>query len=212
MNKLKHSNTINVQVDNSHYITSSYCKPARFASYSYQLKEVLECGAQSVLEIGPGNGVVTFLLRQAGIKVDTVDFDETNRPDFVASVLKIPVMTSSYEAVLCCQVLEHLSWDMFLPAMSELARVTQKYIVLSVPDASLYYYLELAFPFIGRKRLSINMPSREQSMQSDEHFWELGHNVREDNLRAVFKEIGLNVKKSYRVKEFSYHRFFILSV
>ncbi|MDM7987649.1 MAG: class I SAM-dependent methyltransferase [Smithella sp.] len=115
-----------IQVDSAEYFTEGYCQPTRFASFSYQIKEVLTCKAKSVLEIGIGNAVVTYILRQAGLVVHTVDYDKSLKPDIVASVLSLPVLDKSYDAILCCQVLEHLSWDEFQPALQELTRVAKK--------------------------------------------------------------------------------------
>ena len=88
-----------VQVESSLYSTSGYCQPGRFSAYAYQIKEILDSGAQTVLEIGPGNGVVTYVLRQAGIRVDTLDHDPALNPDFVVSVLDLPFAPNSYDAV-----------------------------------------------------------------------------------------------------------------
>lgn len=71
------------------YFTSDYCHPVRFASFSYQLQEVFACKAKKVLEIGIGNSLVSYLLRRASIRVDTVDHDPKLLPDIVASVLAL---------------------------------------------------------------------------------------------------------------------------
>lgn len=102
-----------VQVDKSLYFSPRYCRPPRFASFSYQVKEALATEPTNILEIGPGNGVVTFLLQSAGAHVETVDFDPALRPDHVASVLELPLESDSFDVVICCQVLEHLPWESF---------------------------------------------------------------------------------------------------
>jgi len=202
---------LGVQVDSSQYLTPGYCKPQRFASYSYQINEILNCGAKSVLEIGPGNGVVTYLLRKAGIAVDTLDHDPALNPDIVASILELPLLAKSYDAILCCQVLEHLPWDMFPIALSEIKRVVRKNIIISLPDSTPNYYLEICLPVLGTRRFAVNVP-KKQPMESDEHYWEIGHNVDEKKLQLAFKQGGLQSDKSYRLREFPYHHFYVLTV
>ncbi|VGO18256.1 class I SAM-dependent methyltransferase [Pontiella sulfatireligans] len=200
-----------IQVDRSLYFTSGYCLPGRFAAYTYQIKEVLDSGAKTVLEIGPGNGVATYVLRQAGIRVDTVDHDPALNPDFVASVVDLPFAQNSYDAVVCCQVLEHLPWDMFPDAMKGLASIAKEQVIISLPNATQYYYLNYKFPKLKQRSWAVERQRRGDMMEFDgEHYWEIGRGVSVEDLKAVFKGVGLAVQDSYRVPEYMAHHFFRL--
>jgi len=200
-----------VQVDGSLYTTTNYCSPGRFAAYAYQVREILDCKAQKVLEIGPGNGVVTYVLRKAGIHVDTLDHDAELKPDFVASILALPFAPNSYDAIICCQVLEHLPWEQFRKAMECLSSITKNIIVLSLPHTSYYYFVSLQLPIIGRRSISFDIKENAPMKFNGEHYWEIGMGVSEKKVLSIFKLLNLKIVKSYRIPEYRYHHMFCLS-
>jgi methyltransferase family protein len=124
------------QVDASTYRSRAYLTKERMCSFWHQLDEVLSFEPRRVLEIGPGPGVVTGWLRDAGIDVTTLDFAADVKPDIVAPVTDIPLGDDAVEVALCAQVLEHLPWDEIPRALRELARVSERSVVLTVPDVS----------------------------------------------------------------------------
>lgn len=206
-------NKLGIQVDSSLYSTSNYCNPGRFATYAYQIKEILDSGAKSILEIGPGNGVVTHVLRQAGLHVDTVDHDPALKPDFVASVLKLPFAPNSYEAVSCCQVLEHLPWEHFRPAVQEIVKIAKSIIILSLPHVvPQRYFIEYKLPKLKQRLLAIDMPVKNVPIAfNGEHYWEIGKGVTEKDIILTFETLKLRIDQSYRVPEKRYAHFFCLS-
>ncbi len=202
-----------IQVDSSHYTKSDYCLPGRFAAYAYQIKEILDSGAKNVLEIGPGNGVVTYVLRKAGLHVDTLDHDPALKPDFVASVLDLPFTPNSYDAVMCCQVLEHLPWEHFRTAIQGISNVAKNSIVLSLPHISRRFFVEYKLPKLKQRLLSVDIPAKNVQMSfNGEHYWEIGRGVKEEDILSIFKKFDLTVQHSYRVPEFLCHHFFVLSL
>jgi len=209
----EHETTSNlgVQVDSSLYATAGYCCPERFAAYAYQIKEILDSGAKTVLEIGPSNGVATYILRKAGIHVDTIDHDPALKPDFVASVLDLPFAPNAYDAVMCCQVLEHFPWEHFRKAMQGISHVARNSIVLSLPHVSRYYYIHFRLPKLGNRRMSLDWPVNRPMQFDGEHYWEIGKGVGEKNILSVFEDLNLKVEHSYRIPEHRYHHIFCLS-
>ena len=200
------------QVDSSLYTKAEYCLPGRFTAYAYQIREILNSGANKVLEIGPGNGVVTYVLRQSGIHVDTLDFDSTLKPDFVASVLDMPFPPNSYDAVICCQVLEHLPWDSFYKAMLGISTISRTKIVLSLPHVSKRYFVEFKLPMLTQRLWEIDIPVKNIPMKfNGEHYWEIGRGVTEEEILSTIKRCNLIVDSSFRVPEFRIHHFFCLS-
>jgi SAM-dependent methyltransferase len=122
------------QIDASLYRSRAYLTKERICSFWYQLDEVLALDPEDVLEVGPGPGMVTQWLRDAGVRVSTLDFDEKVRPDIVSSVTEIPLPDGAVDVALCAQVLEHLPWADAGVALRELARVSRRGVVLTVPD------------------------------------------------------------------------------
>lgn len=211
MNNKIDLNSLGAQVDSSLYVSSGYCTPARFAMYAYQIKQVLKSKANTVLEIGPGNGVVTYLLRQAGLRVDTMDHDPDLGPDIVASALCMPFPDDSYDLVLCCQVLEHLPWEAFGTALHEISRIARHNAVISLPHRSRHLYAEFKLPLFGVRTISIDIPVKAPMEFNGEHYWEIGRGVTESDVVSAFRQVGLSVEDSYRPREHRYHHFFALS-
>jgi SAM-dependent methyltransferase len=145
------------QIDASIYRSRAYLTKERICSFWYQFDEVLALEPTEVLEVGPGPGVVTGWLREAGVEVATLDFDEDVRPDVVSSVTKIPLADDAVDVALCAQVLEHLPWSDASLALRELARVSRHGVVLTVPDVSPYAGVAAPLywgPYIERVRRS----------------------------------------------------------
>ncbi|MFP4634095.1 MAG: hypothetical protein ACLFM9_03990 [Candidatus Aenigmatarchaeota archaeon] len=73
------------QVSKSHYF-NNYDNKKRIMSYWYQIREVMNCDPNTVLEIGIGNGFVSSYLENRGYDVTTVDIDEDLNPDVIEDV------------------------------------------------------------------------------------------------------------------------------
>jgi len=206
-----HATHLGVQVPPTQYVSASYCSPERFAAYSYQIKETLNSGARTVLEVGVGNGLVAYLLHRAGVQVVTVDHDPALEPDHVASVLELPFECNAFETVMCFQVLEHLPWDLFPKAVGEVARVAGEHVIISVPHISRLFAISLDWPRVGKRNFVLELDRNDPMSFDGEHYWEIGRGVTTQQVCRVFEETGLRVERSYRVPEFRYHHMFVLS-
>ena len=203
-------NTLAPQSEKSSYFEPDYLTSERMSAYSYQFSEVINLRPQSVLEIGIGNGLLSFLLRQSGLDVTTLDFDSMLEPDIIASVTDIPCPDNSYDVVACFEVLEHLPFEQFGKAMEELKRVTKSHAIISLPDSRLVCKFHI--PIIARKLLfefpSFTLPEHKFDGQ---HYWEInkkGYPLRK--ILGIIQEAGFSITKTYRIWEFSYNRIFVL--
>ncbi len=120
----------------------------RWISYWHQIDEVLKLQPRTVLEIGIGNKMVSDYLRKQGIEVKTLDIDEDLKPDFIASVINMPLANDSFDVILCAEILEHLPFKDFKKALLELKRVTKRYTVLSLPHFGPPLKLSFKIPFL----------------------------------------------------------------
>jgi ubiquinone/menaquinone biosynthesis C-methylase UbiE len=192
----------------------NYVTKYRFASYWYQIKEVMRSEPANVLEIGIGPNLVSSFLIQQNISVVTMDREMDLKPQLGGTVLHLPLKEMSFDTVMCCQVLEHLPFEEFNNCLKELRRITKKKLVLSLPDRTpalsllvrmpnlIFWDFMLIFPWAIRKHVS----------DIKQHCWEIGE--RGYPYKRLIKEItsaGFSVDKTFRVPDFSYHRFFIAS-
>ena len=103
---------------------------------------------ESVFEAGCGNGYVTeFMKRQhPNAAISAMDINEEklsfakarvkNVKFSTGTIYDIPHKDNSFDLVVSTQVLEHL--DNPLDALKELARISKRYIIFSVPNEPLY--------------------------------------------------------------------------
>ncbi|MCD6384438.1 class I SAM-dependent methyltransferase [Candidatus Sumerlaeota bacterium] len=190
-----------------------YDTKGRFCSYWHQLDEILSLKPSTLLEVGIGNKFIADYLQKRGVSLLTLDIERRLRPDVVGDVLAIPFKSGSFEVVCCFEVLEHLPYDKFSQAISELSRVSQRYVLLSLPDVTRHYCVLLTIRKIGLIKKLIHIPRLKppEHIFDGEHYWEIGK--RGYSLKRIKNDIersGLVIRHSYRVFEYPYHRIFCL--
>ena len=180
-------------------------------SYWYQIREILGFKPGSVLVIGKGNGSVAEYLKLAGINITTLDIDENLKPDVIASVLKIPFGENSFDTALCAQVLEHLPYENFSKALSEIKRVVKNDAVISLPHFGPVIKFCLKIPFLPPFRLMVKLPYQKKHVFKGEHYWEIGkRGYPLKKIKSKIKKSGFSIKNDYIVFENPLHHFFVL--
>jgi len=121
---------------------------SRYYEVIEQILKQIKPNISNVLEIGCGAGESTMRLKKSleGIKYDATDKDiryieaVNNRelPIIITkeNVYKINRNNNSYDCIIMLEVLEHLE-DVYL-ALSELFRVSSRYVIISVPNEPLW--------------------------------------------------------------------------
>ncbi|HZZ43831.1 MAG TPA: methyltransferase domain-containing protein [Tepidisphaeraceae bacterium] len=202
--------------DRSHY-AGDYAGKWRIHSFAHQIETSLELKPKTILEIGVGAGVVAAALKAVGIQVTTLDIEPSLKPSIIGSVTHIPFQDHCFDVGLCCQVLEHLPFDMFHSALRELNRVTKVGLVLSLPDATREYHISAQLPIIHRRNVSLTIgrlrpPQLTESyFKLTGHFWEIG--TEKTPLTVVKQHIvssGWRIARTWRLPEMTWHRFFEL--
>jgi SAM-dependent methyltransferase len=200
------------QVEPEHYRAGAYDSKERFVSYWHQIDQILRRSPDTVLEVGIGNGFVHRYLKQHGVRVHTVDFDERLGPDTVASVLALPFDDASFDLVCCYETLEHLPWRDFSAALAELKRLARRWVLISLPDVTPYLRVDIQAGDrrrILRELRDLPDPHPPEHVFDGQHYWEIGK--RGFSRRRVVREIeqaGLQIEEQLRVFELPYHRYF----
>jgi hypothetical protein len=198
------------QVPPRHYDAERYDKLHRWISYWYQAQSVIRSGARDVLELGCGGKVFSNYLRQRlGLSVTTFDFDPALEPDVIGDVRSLAdyFQPGSFDAVCAFQILEHLPFENFAPILTQMASISRRSVLISLPHWG--YFVQLRFwlkrwQFVfGRK---ITRPFHWE--YDGQHYWEIG--VRGHSLRSVLQCIQpiLDVEKHYFCPDYPYHYFF----
>ena len=208
------------QTDRSHY-DEAYYERRRLYSVGVQAEVLWSLRAASVLEVGPGRGVFAALFRQlSGARVVTLDIDATLGPAVIGSVFELPFEQGAFDAVACFQMLEHLPFERFGPALLEMRRVSRFGMALSLPDCSLAFTLRLGIRnprkdgWVGAWTVqpsSWALRRFKTVPNSAGHYWEIGRRGTPLSVvRKAILESGWKIEREFRTAENAYHRFFVL--
>lgn len=199
------------QKDKKHYILHNYSNPGRFVSYFYQLDIVLNLNPKSILEIGVGDKIFgEYIKNNTGIEYKSLDIADDLNPDFLGSVLDIPVNGDQFDVVCAFEVLEHLPYEQFETALNELKRVSKKYVLISLPHFGPPIKFSIKVPLFPEFKFSIKVPFYREHRFNGEHYWEIG---KKGYPLARIKSIlskNFKVISDFVPFENQYHHFFIL--
>ncbi|HZT89577.1 MAG TPA: class I SAM-dependent methyltransferase, partial [Stellaceae bacterium] len=150
----------------------------------------VEC--RRVLEVGPGLGLATAMLANAGYEVETLDhvpprFAHPRVPHIVQDLAELSgEAIAGYDAILCCETLEHLAWDKVPAALQAFRASGARHLIVSVPYAAFQLTLDLYLNarkfehYFSLKKLSGRR--RFVAQPAGGHQWEVGY--RDFPLRA----------------------------
>jgi len=192
--------------------------PLRIESITEQLRQICYSGYTNILEIGQGAGFLRHCFKMfAHISHTTLDIAEDLSPDYVGSVTNMPFRDGQFDLVLCCQVLEHLPFEYFLPSLREIRRVVRHEVILSLPERTLRFGIAVCLPRLKWLMYEWNHPRRKFSRKKfefkGEHYWEIGYKgTMPKDVISNIKEAGFKIEKQNRLLRHAQHRFFILSV
>jgi len=201
----------NKQVEKDHYAFHRYMSKARWCSLWHQIDEIQKLQPTSILEIGTGPGIFKMMLEYMDFHIETIDLDPDLKPTYVGSATELPFRDATYDVVCAFQMLEHLPYAESLRAFAEMARVSRKNVLISLPDARMTLQYKFYLSRLGNYDFLVPHPRyKAQNHQFDgEHYWEI--NKLGYDLRKITSDLSQYAKliKTYQVFENPYHRFFI---
>lgn len=201
------------------YYNHFYFQFPALSSLCDQISAVHAESPANVLEIGKGNGFVSDFLKKAGFNVTTFDINERLEPDVVGSVTELAshFPENSFDLVLCAEVLEHIPFESFEAAISQIARVSKRRVILTLPRAQSFMFSftpDISIKCFGRGRIFkpsifFSLPS---SRISELHHWEIDSRP-ETKMKRLKSMIGryLSVESVTRVRHCPYHYMFALN-
>lgn len=166
---------MDIQVPRDHYFNWQYNHKARWLTYFYQLQLFRKYSCTNVCEVGPGHGWMKMVAKDLGVEVTTVDFDPALKPDVVASIEALPFAPETFDAVCAFEVLEHMPFEQFEQNIAYLARVSKKYVFVSLPDhRSILLHILLKLPFVTYRNVFCKVSSGKKHVFDGQHYWEIG--------------------------------------
>lgn len=197
------------------YIAKKYITKDRWNNYWYQVGGIREFeNAREILEIGPGNKIVSDLLKKLGFSVKTLDINEKIGPDYVASADALPVPDKSFDVVLAGEVIEHLPFEKFDKILLEIKRVARGGAVISLPHSGYAFSLGFKIPIFNWQFHVIKIPHFWRAKTSTpEHCWEIGiKNYPTKKIKNKIKKAGFKIVKNFIGYDDPAHMFFVLRV
>lgn len=199
------------QVDKKHYLFSKYSFPGRWESYFYQLSEVLSLEPETILEVGVGDKVFgSFVKNNTSVEYSSMDCAEDLSPDIVGDLTSIPAGSSSFSVVCAFEVLEHVPFDSFEIILQEMKRVSQRYVVISVPHFGPPVQLFFKLPFLPPIRCSFKIPFYKRHVFNGEHYWEIGKKGYSPRYVRRIIEKHFKIRKEFIPFGNQYHHFYVL--
>jgi len=194
------------------YSRLSYNSKGRVLSFWYQASEALELQPEKVLVVGKGSGITEGLIQSMSpkkIRIYTLDIDKIVAPDIVGTVTMLPFKDDSFDVSICCQVLEHMPFDRFGPALQELRRVTSTRLVMSLPHGRKFVKLAFRIPPMRERTLIIKNPFNRKVNTSRHHCWEINRTVTRKQVTNEIRKY-FDLEREYLNEMNCYHRFYIL--
>lgn len=160
------------------YFSGNYFSLPTLFSLSQQIHGIHAMKPKSILEIGPGNGLVSSFLKRSGVDVVTVDINPALEPDICAPLSEIRQHLDGrrFDMVVCCEVLEHMPFEQFEGNVQTMREIGDR-LFMTLPN------YRKSFGFGGIVRLPMR-PAKPFGMYltywrnrklADEHFWEIGY-------------------------------------
>ncbi|MFA5210881.1 MAG: methyltransferase domain-containing protein [Patescibacteria group bacterium] len=212
------NNNYKKQVNKELYFDKNYITFGRISTYCLLIKNVFKLKERpvNILEIGPGNKILTNFLINCGFFVETLDFDEKINPDYVMDVnsSNFEKVNKKYDLVIASQVFEHIRFEDFIKALEKLKTKTNK-LFITLPHYSknsISFFFAFKIPFIKYFFISKKFNFfKKHYLFNKQHYWEIG--TKDTSLKKIKKEIkktGWKIKENYINENYSYHHFFYL--
>lgn len=177
---------------------------------------------QTVLEFGPGRGLLGAMLKHYGLNYASSDVvDMGAKPDFNYPIMDFP-LGNKYDLVCAFQTLEHNPPEHLLPHLKKMTDLSNKYVFVSLPYSGRWasFRFNLGLPGLRKNieraftwyRLKPPVRPLEQYRVSKtpySHHWvEIGDTgYKKEDLRTMAKTIGLKVAKEFHSNSYPYHYF-----
>jgi len=198
-------------MDNT-YLSLQYNSKARWLSFWYQISGAMEVSPESVLVVGKGSGITENVIKQLSnykTRVLTLDINYAVNSDVVGSISSLPFKRDSFDVAICCQVLEHLPFELFPLTISELHKIAKKRVILSLPHGRKHIKVSCALPFTAEKTFIVKNPLTRKNCSSTQYHWEIGRGVSRKQVEFSLTRL-FEIENEFLNEISCDHRFFIL--
>ncbi len=167
-----------------------------------------------ILEVGKGNGFVSDFFKKVNFYFKTFDINENLNPDIVGNILELDTLIDfKPDLILCSEVLEHIEFKFFEKSLQELSLVSNKYVIITLPEFKKFFGLNLQIRIPKFKVFSIPLfvKIRGNKTLASGHFWEIDYDKdsKRKNIEKILKKYFTIVEKG-GFHTNPYHNFYVL--
>lgn len=207
-----------------------YDKPIRLYAYGVQIKEILNYLLENnikearILNVGTGMQFIkgyfkniNKLCEDVNVDIVELDYDSDLGPDIVADLREGIPLEENFDIIICCQVLQYVSYEYFKNILKEFKRVCKNngLVILSMANSGYYLYVKSHLPVLAKElffKFNWLLPKMHKKAIADwgKGYWEI--NRKGYPLKNIKKEIEqhFTIRRSFRLEKYKYHHFFIL--
>jgi hypothetical protein len=141
--------------------------------------------SRTAREIGPALGLVTSLLVNSGYEITTLDrapraFAYPDVPHLEKDICELRSdEIAGYDAILCCETLEHIEWQRVGGILATFHKSGAKYLIVAVPYMAFQLFFEFyANSIVLRQYFSMKKLLWRKDFQTEPpggHQWEIGY-------------------------------------
>ncbi len=183
------------------------------SSYGHQYSLAMKSKGTSFLNIGSGNDLLRNLLSRQGKSIVDFDLNTTTNPSVCGKLPFLPFSSSSFDVVLCFQMLEHLPLALFPICLKEFTRIGTKFVIISLPDVTYKGYEKLKHLTYKILKHPQVWKKYQKSEIDIEHEWEIGVGIVSEKTIIKYLNVdGLSLVRHFRNDLNLYHHFFVCKI
>ncbi|MGC9451541.1 MAG: class I SAM-dependent methyltransferase [Oceanipulchritudo sp.] len=158
---------------------------------------------ENIIEVGPGNGLLSDLLRRRGWQIKTLDIDKEKEADYYGDVLNFDFGAGKFDVILAFEVFEHMPWQSFSKFLERLRGAGIAKIIFSIPRSRYNLFtLTCRLPRLQPFTFGLSIP--RYRIHTPTHFWELSRRtilleekkrlVAQRELTSLFNQNAFGIK------------------
>ncbi len=160
---------------------------------------VLVINLSSILEIGPGNGLISDILKRIGYNIKTLDINESLNPYYNMDIRNMDFrdLKDEFNLIITSEIFEHIKYREFLKTLKDISLITNL-LIITLPHTNLnsyFFLIDINFPLFRQKNYKFGFKINYKKVVHDFSRWR--YDIDNRHYRVMGKK-GYSLKKTKR--------------